>query len=342
MRSRLLCTIAMLLLAGCERTPPAPYQQQIYAFGTLVEIVVYGAQPEQAERAVADVRQRLEKLHADWHAWEPSTLTALNERLATGETAELEPQLQGVLERASELAAASGDRFNPAMGRLIRLWGFHGELPARPPTAAQIEQELARQPRMGDLLFGDGTVTSRNPAVRIDLGGFAKGAALNQTLELLAAHGIENALISIGGDLRVLGRPGERLWRIGIRHPRTEGLLASVEIDSGESVFTSGDYERFFTHEGVRYHHIIDPASGRPARGLISVTVLHRDAALADAASTALFVAGPQEWRATARALGVDQAMLVTEEGAVILTPALAQRLHFEVEPAPTVREMAP
>lgn len=123
-----------------------------------------------------------------------------------------------------------------------------------------------------------------------------------------------------------------------MRHPRAGGVLASLEIHGDESVFTSGDYERFYEYQGRRYHHIIDPRTGYPARDFVSVTVIHGSAAVADAASTALFVAGKRDWRRIAARMGVEQVMLVDDQGEIILTPAMAERVHFEVEPRPSLR----
>ncbi len=149
--------------------------------------------------------------------------------------------------------------------------------------------------------------------------------------------GIQNAIINAGGNLRAIGKHGDRPWRIGIRNPRGEGVLASIETRGDESILTSGDYERFYEYQGKRYHHIIDPRSGYPVTGVISVTVIADDAATADAASTALFVAGPQRWREIAKKLGVTQVMLIDGQGRMVVTPAMAKRVRFEVDPSPKV-----
>ena len=141
---------------------------------------------------------------------------------------------------------------------------------------------------------------------------------------------VENAIINAGGDLRVIGQHGNRPWRIGIRHPRESRILASIEVSGDTSVFTSGDYERFFEVDGQRYHHIIDPRTGYPASSTTSVTIIHSNAATADAAATALFVAGPDQWPSTARNMGIRYVMLIDKQGTIHMNPAMQSRIHFE------------
>ena len=125
------------------------------------------------------------------------------------------------------------------------------------------------------------------------------------------------------------GDPPGRAWRIGIRDPYRPGVMATLELAAGESVSTSGDYERMFDQAGTRYHHILDPRTGYPVAGLHAVTVVHADAAVADAASTALFVAGPGQWRQVAAALGIAQVLVVQADGTVAMTPAMAGRVRL-------------
>ena len=135
---------------------------------------------------------------------------------------------------------------------------------------------------------------STNSAVSLNFGAFAKGYGIALEIKKLQALGIKNAVINAGGDLSVIGQHGDRAWNIGIRHPRNDTLLASVKVADNESVFTSGDYERVYYHDNKRFHHILDPRTGYPTQDAQSVTVIHSDAGRADAAATALFVAGMQ------------------------------------------------
>lgn len=328
--------IALLVLTACEQRPQV-HQQQVLALGTLVDISLYDVEAEKAARAVTAVTNQMEAIHHDWHAWQPSKLSYINQQLAAGESVRLDKEQTHLIRRGIELARQSDDLFNPAAGKLIALWGFHSdERPDTPPPEdAAIADLVAQAPRMSEFQLQDGQLSSPNLAVMLDVGGYAKGYAVDRAIAILKDMGIDNAIVNAGGDLRAIGGKGDRPWRIGIRHPRRPGVLASLETQGDESIFTSGDYERYFEYHGQRYHHIIDPRRGRPARGATSVTVIHSDATTADAAATALFIAGPEAWRDTARAMGIDTAMLVDEAGTVHMTAAMAQRVRFEIDPVP-------
>jgi thiamine biosynthesis lipoprotein len=249
-----------------------------------------------------------------------------------------------LIKRAKVLSQQSQGKFNPAIGELIRLWGFASDDPPKgpPPKPEQIDALVEKNPGMDDIVLEGIRIHSTNPAVRLDFGAFAKGYGVDVAIEHLREMGIKNAVVNAGGDLRAIGRHGERPWRIGIRNPRDPGILASVDVEGDESVFTSGDYERFFEYEGVRYYHIIDPQTGYPARGAVSVTVFHRNAAQADAAATALFVAGPEEWYDIAKSMGVKGVMLIDTRGTVHMTPNLESRIYFDVDPVPQIKYSPP
>lgn len=340
-----LAAVALLLTgAGCAKEPDTRHFT-FYAFGTLVELTVAGTDEVTADRARALSARRLDEWHGQWHAWNPGPLQEMNDALAAGRRTPIPDSLSGLIPRAKTLSRASEGLFEPAVGRLIALWGFHADnAPAGPPPPdGEVRALAALRPSMDDLvILDDGTVRSTNPALQLDFGSFAKGIALSRLSNAIRGLGIRNFLLNAGGDLVVAGQRGDRAWRVGVRQPRGPGVLASIEPRDGEAVFTSGDYERYFDWEGRRYHHIIDPRTGFPARGVRSVTVIHEDAALADAAATAVFVAGPDTGPNVARRMGVDQVMLVDAGGTVHLTPAMEKRIDLEPEPGPDVRIQKP
>lgn len=324
------------LLAGCERAQI--HHSRFFTLGTLVDASVYTADRAQAQRAFALMAEELDQLHLTWHAWEPGPLVTINAHLARGEPAPLRAEMYAPLQQAQRLYHDSQGLFNPAMGRLIAMWGFHGDEPqGPPPDRAAIERLLAQPPSMAQLDLQADTLSADNPAIQLDLGAFIKGYGIDRIIERLQAEGIVDAIVNAGGDLRAIGQPGQRPWRIGIRHPSGQGVIAGLEVAGDESVFTSGDYERYYTYQGQRYHHLLDPRSGYPADSVRSVTVLHRQGALADAASTALFIAGSAQWREVARAMGIDAVMLIDKDEVIYLTQAMAQRLHFLREPTKVV-----
>jgi FAD:protein FMN transferase len=320
----------LVALAACHPASEPETRLKFTAMGTLVDVTLYGMAETEAEAAGAAVEALFEALHAEWDPWGEGALGRLNRAIGAGEAARAEPDLAGLLARAAQLSAASGGRFEPAVGGLVRLWGFSRDehLPEAPPPDEQIRAALAAMAPLASLLGPDGRVAGR-AGLTLDLGGFAKGVAVDRAIELLRSRGVQHAIVNAGGDLRAIGRRGERPWRIGIRAPRDPGVLAAIEIEHDEALFTSGDYERWFEHQGRRYHHVLDPAGGYPARGVASVSVIHADAGLADAAATALFVAGREHWPAVAAALGIELAMVVDDAGAIELTQGMRPRVRF-------------
>ena len=342
-RGYVLVLLVICLLPGCDRPHDPLYRDRFFALGTLIDLSLYGASLEQQSSASEALASAFSDMHTDWHAWEDGSLAQLNRQLAAGISFTPDPELLPLLLAANRLSLKSGGLFNPTIGKLVDLWGFHADelTTLIPPSPADIEALLAPAPSVGDVTLVNGQLSSSNPAVQYDLGAFAKGYAIDRGIELLQSLGITNAIINAGGDLRAIGKHGHRPWRIGIRNPSGAGVLASVELGENESIFTSGDYERYFEAAGQRYHHIIDPRTGRPASGTVSVTVMHLDAATADAAATALFVAGPGDWTGVARQMGIRYVMLIDHNGTVHMNPAMHSRVRFETD-RPDVRLSGP
>ncbi len=322
----------LLLLAACRgEKEEAEYRQSLDVFGTVVNITIRGAPEAGAKAAVREIAAAFRRMHRDWHAWKPGELTRLNAALAAGRTERVSPFLLPLVRQAKEYFRLSGGLFNPAIGAIIAAWGFHAdELPkgTRPPLE-KIRRLAALKPSMDDVIIEGDMVRSRNRAVQLDFGGFAKGEAVDRAIAILKARGIRNAIVNAGGDLNVIGAHGDRPWRAAIRHPKHWGVIATVGLRDGEALYTSGNYERYREYEGVRYAHIIDPRTGMPVDHIISASVICRNGALADAAATALVVAGPQKWEETARRMGIRFAMLVDKRGVVHMTAAMKKRLVF-------------
>ena len=328
----LLSSVFCLLMSACSKEP-STYQEQGYVFGTLVDVSIYGEDEARARQAASDVLHEFQRLHDMLHAWQPSELSELNAAFAKGESKAISPELEAMLQDAVQLSQQSQGTFNPAIGKLVELWGFHAdEFKPVQPDEVQVARLVANNPQMNDIIFGQGKAQSGNQAVQLDLGGYAKGYALDRAVILLKQRGIRHALINIGGNILALGQHGKRAWRVGIQHPRKSGALATLELHDGEAVGTSGDYQRYFESGGKRYCHLIDPRSGYPVQGGQAVTVVTRGAragGLSDVASKPLFIAGTGGWRAAAQQMNLSEAMLVDAQGGIHLTTALQKRLEF-------------
>lgn len=329
---RFLLALAAVLLAACSRAPLQ--EQQAYVFGTRVEVIVVGDDPEQGRQAIAAVLREFDRLHRAYHAWQPSELSALNDAIAAGKPYLASPELAGFVREAQALSQQGDHLFDPGIGRLIKLWGFQAdEFRAELPPAADIKAWLADKPSIADIAIDGNTVKSRNRQVALDFGGYLKGVALDRAAGILRDMGIRNALINIGGNVMALGSKQGKKWRVGIQHPRQPGPLATVTLDDGEAIGTSGDYQRFFEVDGQRYPHLLDPRSGYPAAHTQAVTVLipagPNAGTLSDASSKPVFIAGPDGWRDMARQMAVGLVLRIDRDGRVFVTEALSRRLEF-------------
>ena len=326
--------LGALLLGACQHPTPEVQEQQFIAFGTLIDVTLYDVDAALAEQAFSALEHDLNQWHRDWHAWQPGLLHDLNQALAQHGAANVPATLRPLIETAQRMSLQSDGLFNPAIGGLLALWGFQNdELPQRPPESARIADWLKNPPAMTDLHLSGNHLTTQHRGVQLDFGACAKGYAAQLAIARLREFDIANAIVAVAGDIHVAGSRGEHPWRIGIRHPREPGILGAVTLKDGESISTSGDYQRFFTYQNRRYHHLLDPRNGYPANSATSVTVIARDGLIADAAATALFIAGPDAWPRIAHDLGVDTVMRVAADGVVQMTPAMAARVQIEGTP---------
>ena len=329
---RFLIVIGALLLAACNRTPLQ--EQQAYVFGTRVEVLVASADPAHGKQAIAAVLREFDRLHSAYHAWQPSQLTALNSAISDGRPQQVTPELAEFVAEAQALSKQGEYLFDPGIGRLIKLWGFQSdEFKAELPPEGEIRSWLAEKPSIADLNIDGTTIRSRNRAVALDFGGYLKGVALDRAAAILRAQGIHNALINIGGNVMALGSKDGRKWRVGIQHPRQPGPLATVTLEDGEAIGTSGDYQRFFELGDKRYAHLLDPRSGYPADHTQAVTILvpagPHAGTLSDAASKPIFIAGPDSWRAMAEKMGIRLVLRVDRDNRIFVSAALRERLDF-------------
>ena len=305
---------------------------RLLAFGTYIEVMISGGSKKRAHQARNLVSQKFKAMHHQWHSTHDSAVSRLNRLLPSNAWVALPPVVRELLIRSKEISILSQHKFNPAIGKLVNIWGFNNALKPRskPPLASTIDTHTRQQARMSDVQIQGGRIRSTNPAVQLDFGAIAKGYAIDQVVRLLQKQGFKNLIINAGGDLKAIGRRPGRAWRIAVRDPSKQSrVIAGIKIINEEAVFTSGDYERYFIHKGTRYHHIIDPATGYPAQHTRSVTIIHKNATLADAAATALFIAGPKNWADTAKKMGIRYVMLIDNKGIIHLSRAMQNRIQL-------------
>ena len=324
--------VALCFLQSCSKT--SLYQSKHYVFGTIVDISIYGESDKKAEEATQAVLHEFTRLHHSLHAWKRSDLTSLNEAIAKNKPY-INPsaELTEILKEAKILEDASNHLFNPAIGELIDYWGFHqDEFNPIHPDKSKIKVLVERKPSLDQLSISGSSISSANAHVKIDLGGYAKGYALDQAKKILRERQIKNALINIGGNIIAIGQHGNKPWRVGIQDPRGSQAIAKLDLPDGWAIGTSGDYQRYFMNDGIRYCHLINPFTGFPVQNVYSVTVLIEPAknagTLSDVLSKPLFIGKKEDRVAIAQKLNILH-YLIIEENRISMTQTMADKIQF-------------
>lgn len=285
--------------------------------GTVVEIMAEGEETAKLDAAVDAAfaeMARLDQLLSRYN--ETSDVSRLSQS-ATG--SEVSTETAEVIALGLQVAQKSNGAFDLTLGRLKSLWNMDQDEPSIPDANAIAGALQGAGPRALSL---QGVLVHKSmPQLQVDLGGIAKGYAVDRAIAILKQHGVPSAAVNAGGDMYLLGKRTERPWRIGIQHPRQEQeVLATVQI-SDRAVVTSGDYERFFEQDGVRYHHIFDPKSGYPARRCQSVTIITDSVALGDALATAVFVLGPEDGLRLLQDFPMSEGLVIAADGSRHASP---------------------
>lgn len=324
-RRSLTCILAaatLLVPAGCS-SGREPVRESRQALGTIVTIEAFGEDDAAVTAAVAAAFDAIATVEAELDAYDPgSAVAAINADPFRWHT--LPPAAVEILDVVDALDA--GDAFSPALYGLVALYDFDGEghVPSEGELSAALMVASALE-RDGDRVSFAG-ISSSMAMPGLDFGGAAKGLALDRARDVLRASGtVTAALVSAGSTTVTLGdKPGGKPWRIGIEDPRQPGTVRAVASWTGDAALsTSGDYQQYFESNGVRYHHILDPATGLPAEGSQSLTVVGRVSGLeSDILSTALFVRGPARAQEYAHTSGAGLFVIDADGAAVLVDPS--------------------
>lgn len=265
-----------------------------FLMGTVMDITAYGPRAGQAIEAAFDRIRQVEK-ETGASGVDIGRVNARAGRSAT----KVSPDTWSILSTAARLQKETGGAFDVTVGPLVEIWGFGYGGSGRLPSSREIDRtrKIVGGGQL-DLLAGDHSVALKTAGMRVDLGGVAKGFAVEEAVKVLRSYGIGNALVNAGkSSIKVVGNgPRGKGWRIGIGNPRSSGkIVGIITLRSGQSIGTSSDTQRYFVKNGRRYSHLIDPRTGYPAEGLSLVTVVTDDATEADILSTALFING-ESW----------------------------------------------
>ena len=301
----------MIILSGCVKSA-SPLSEQTFALDTIVTVTFYRERDRAAVQEALALCRDYELVFSRTDS--RSELYRLNE----ADRMEVSDGLRTVLETALDYCRASGGKFDVTMGGVSGLYGFSEAAPHAP--APEALAEALSHVGYKQISIDGSTVRIADPETVVDLGAAAKGFIADEMKAYLAAHGVEHAIISLGGNVLTLGgKPDGSEFRVGIQYPEKDStqLVTTVAV-SDYSVVTSGVYERFFVEDGVTYHHILDPETGMPLRnGLLAVSIVGPCSLDCDALSTACFALGPEDGMALIEKTDGYEAVFITEDKAL-------------------------
>ena len=320
---------AVLLVAflssrgGGAGEPPGTYHSPtVFAMDTTLDITIQGRGAAQAEEDSAAAVALAREIESRTSRFKPDSDVSLINAGAGATAVTVHPDTMDLVRKSLEYATMTEGAFDITIAPVAQLWGFYDQ-EYRVPEASEVEAALSlvdyTKVVMNDV---GGTVMLTDAGMSIDLGGVAKGYAVERMCDLLRERGVKSALVNFGGAVGAIGRRVDgRKWVIGIRHPRDDGgaLVGELEVEDA-FVSSSGDYERYFIRDGTRYCHLLDPATGRQPGGVISATVIGPDSTAADVVSTALFVYGTDRGMEFMAGLPRFEALVIDREGEVVYT----------------------
>ncbi len=320
---RLIIVLFLLIVAfsGCSR--PRTFQKTEAIMGTEVTITVAAKSEAEAGQAIEAGMSEIRRLDRMMSLYKADSEIAEVNRAAGKHPVRVSPEMIDVAEAAIRVSKMTGGAFDATVGPLVVLWQMRlkeGEVPT--------DREVARVKRLvnyGNIKIdsGSSTIFLKKPGMILDFGGVAKGYIADKVGVLLKNRGFENAIVAVAGDIRAIGRrPDGKPWRIGVQHPREKDKTIAVLELSDKYVSTSGDYERYKIVHKKRYHHIIDPRTGKPSEGMESVTVIGDEGKIADPLTTALFILGTEKGMKIVKSLGYE-AIFEDNSGRVTMTDGI-------------------
>ena len=315
--------LAVTLLLSIIGTARADWHEREEAImGTRIAVEVWHDDPAAAESAIDAVIAEMHRIDALMSTYKPESQLSQVNRDAAAAPVKVDAELARLIARSLEFSEMSGGAFDITYASVGYLYDYRA---GTHPTEAEIEAALpAINWRHVVVDLAASTVRFLRPGVRIDLGGIAKGHAVDSSIAILQKRGIRNGTVTAGGDSRILGDRRGRPWVVGIRHPDDrERVIARIPLEDA-AISTSGDYERYFDEDGVRYHHIIDPKTGKSPHGVRSVTVIAPTSTFAEGLTKSVFIMGPERGLALVESQADVDAVVVTAEGRVLYSKGLA------------------
>ncbi|MBL8625847.1 MAG: FAD:protein FMN transferase [Myxococcales bacterium] len=339
----LAVTAAAPTLARADQPTAGPERKLVHtdqAMGTVVQVTIWTDDEPGAAQAAQAVFAEFRRLDAMMTTWTPdSEISKINAAAGSGKAVPVSDEAYAVIARALEVSKASQGVFDITVGAYGGLWKFDEDMDGTLPDPAEV---LKRKKLVNwkDVVLDKRrhTVRLKRAGMKITLGGIAKGYAVDRAAALLDKAGFASFIVQAGGDMYVSGDKNGTPWVVGIRDPRgPRDQSFAVAPIKDHSFSTSGDYERGFVKDGVRYHHILDPRTAQPARASRSVTIMAKDAFTADAWSKVLFILGAKQAMALVEKLPDFDAVFVDADNHVIMSSGLKDRIKVIAEPTPGV-----
>jgi len=312
------------------------FQKKDYIFGTIVDIKIYGESKELASKASEEILSNFNKLHQLLHPWRKGLIFEINEAIQNETLFLIEDQeVISLILRGQEYESKTKGYFNPAIGKLVNLWGFHSDVPREMmPDTKAILKLVEDKPSMENIEITNNKLRSTNKFVQIDMGGYAKGYALDQAKYILEQYNINNALINIGGNILALGMHGNREWVVGIQDPINLNVMVTLPLKPGWSIGTSGDYQKYFILNEKRYSHIINPYTGYPVSNTKSVTILippgDNSGEKSDVYTNPIFIEEISKKIEIANELGISHYLIVLENNEILISDELNKIIMWQ------------
>ncbi len=322
---------------------PDPDRKLVYtgqAMGTAITVFLWTDDELAAAKAAEAAFAEMRRIDGVMTTWTPDSEVSRINASAGKKPVAVSDETFTVIARAQDVAKRTRGVFDITVGAFKGLWKFDQDMDGSLPTPADVKKRLAVVGYKHLVLDkAKKTVFLKKPGMAITLGGIAKGYAVDRCVKLLHDAGFTSFMVQAGGDMYVSGKKGETPWVVGIRDPRgatKDAMFATAPVED-HSFSTSGDYERGFVKNGVRYHHILDPRTGQPAKASRSVTIRAKDAFTADAWSKVLFILGPTEsLKLLKREKLTDfEVVWIDDKNAVTMTPAIKQAVTVLKQPTP-------
>lgn len=334
-RLLVVCAFACVACSTSAPVAPHPVERSRLAMGSQLRLLAWTTSEASAATAFDQVFREFDRLEALLSVWKPGSDVVRLNQAAGREPVAVSGDTLAVLEAAAQASEWTAGKFDITFGALADIWKFDHDQDNTVPDRQAIASRLPLVDyRLVEVNRAARTAYIRKAGARIHLGGIGKGYAVDRAAAILRERGFRDFLIQSGGDLYVAGRNGEAPWRLAIADPRGPAgrSFATLDLSDG-TLSTSGDYERFFIKDGVRYHHLIDPDSGAPAAGTRSVTIVADSAMLADVLSTGVFVLGPAAGMALVEQLPQVEAVIVSATNQVLISSGLEGRVAVVAAP---------